>query len=150
MWKTRCFSYILCDSLYITSLKWQNYGHGKQNNDCLGLKRWWGGREMSVNINGQSRRSLWCWKNFVVWLYAWDVVGILYYNRAKCYNWRKLSKEYMKSWVFPGGPVAKLLCFQCRGPGFDPWSGNWIPYAEIKDPTCWKNKQTKEDPTCYN
>ena len=25
---------------------------------------------------------------------------------------------------FPGGPVAKTLCSQCRGPGFDPSSGN--------------------------
>ena len=25
---------------------------------------------------------------------------------------------------FPGGPVAKILCFQCRKPGFNPWSGN--------------------------
>ena len=24
----------------------------------------------------------------------------------------------------PGGPVAKTPCSQCRGPGFDPWSGN--------------------------
>ena len=24
---------------------------------------------------------------------------------------------------FPGGPVAKTLCFQCRGPGFQLWSG---------------------------
>ena len=23
-----------------------------------------------------------------------------------------------------GGPVAKTLCSQCRGPGFNPWSGN--------------------------
>ena len=23
---------------------------------------------------------------------------------------------------FPGGPEAKTLCSQCRGPGFDPWS----------------------------
>ena len=29
----------------------------------------------------------------------------------------------------PGGPVAKSPGSQCRGPGFDPWSGNWIPYA---------------------
>ena len=27
---------------------------------------------------------------------------------------------------FPGGLVAKILCFQCRGPGFDPQLGNWI------------------------
>ena len=25
---------------------------------------------------------------------------------------------------FPGGPVAKTLLFQCRGPRFDPCSGN--------------------------
>ena len=25
---------------------------------------------------------------------------------------------------FPGGPVAKTQCAQCRKPGFDPWSGN--------------------------
>ena len=25
---------------------------------------------------------------------------------------------------FPGGPVAKTLCSQCRGTRFDPWSGN--------------------------
>ena len=24
----------------------------------------------------------------------------------------------------PGGPAAKTLCSQCRGPRFDPWSGN--------------------------
>ena len=25
---------------------------------------------------------------------------------------------------FPGGPVAKILFSQYRGPRFDPWSGN--------------------------
>ena len=25
---------------------------------------------------------------------------------------------------FPGGPVAKILSSQCRGPRFNPWSGN--------------------------
>ena len=24
---------------------------------------------------------------------------------------------------FPGGSVAKTPCSQCRGPGFNPWSG---------------------------
>ena len=27
-------------------------------------------------------------------------------------------------WDFPGGPAAKTPCSQCRGPWFDPWSGN--------------------------
>ena len=26
---------------------------------------------------------------------------------------------------FPGGPVAKIPCSQCRGPGFNPWMGNY-------------------------
>jgi len=33
---------------------------------------------------------------------------------------------------FPGGLVAKIPCFQCRGPGFDPWLGNEITYAATK------------------
>ena len=33
---------------------------------------------------------------------------------------------------FPGGPVAKTPCSQCRGPGFDPWSGIYIPHAATK------------------
>ena len=32
-------------------------------------------------------------------------------------------------WGFPGGPVGKTPHSQCRGPGFNPWSGN---YAAIK------------------
>ena len=27
-------------------------------------------------------------------------------------------------WDFPDSPVVKILTFQCRGPGFNPWSGN--------------------------
>ena len=40
-----------------------------------------------------------------------------------------LYEEYSHSWAFPGGPVAKTLHFQGRGPGLDPWSGNYIPHA---------------------
>ena len=47
---------------------------------------------------------------------------------------------------FPGGPVVKSLCFQCRGHRFDLWLGN-------KDPTCHaarpKNKQTKKNTKKY-
>ena len=34
------------------------------------------------------------------------------------------------TWDFPGGPVVKTPYSQCRGPGFDPWSGNEL------GPTC--------------
>ena len=33
---------------------------------------------------------------------------------------------------FLGGPVAKTPCSQCRGPRFDPWSGNWIPCVTVE------------------
>ena len=44
---------------------------------------------------------------------------------------------------FPGGLMAKTLPSHCRGPGFHPWSGNWILHATTeslhaatKDPAC--------------
>ena len=32
----------------------------------------------------------------------------------------------------PGGPVVKTPCSQGRGPGFDSWLGNRLPYATTK------------------
>ena len=37
------------------------------------------------------------------------------------------ERQFMGSLSFgdvPGGPVAKVQCSQCRGPGFDHWFGN--------------------------
>lgn len=35
---------------------------------------------------------------------------------------------------FPGGLAAKTPSLLCRAPGFDPWSGNWMPHASTKIP----------------
>ena len=35
---------------------------------------------------------------------------------------------------FPGSPLAKTPCSQCRGPRFKPWSGNKIYHTTTKDP----------------
>ena len=35
---------------------------------------------------------------------------------------------------FPGGPVAETICSQCRGPGFDPWSGTRSHMPQLR--TC--------------
>ena len=43
-----------------------------------------------------------------------------------------LSSTTKQAQDFPGGPVAKTPCSQCRGPRFNPWSGNYIPQAEAK------------------
>ena len=37
--------------------------------------------------------------------------------------------------VLPCGPVAKAPSSQCRGLGFNAWSGNSIPHAATKDLT---------------
>ena len=34
------------------------------------------------------------------------------------------SKDHVHQGYFPGGPVAKVMCSQYRGPGFHPWSEN--------------------------
>ena len=35
--------------------------------------------------------------------------------------------------LFPDGPVVKTPCFQCRGHGFDPWSGKFhVPLYAAK------------------
>ena len=46
-----------------------------------------------------------------------------------------------RKWDFPGGPVAKISCSQCRTLRFNPWLKNQIPhdaaerlYAANKDP----------------
>ena len=38
----------------------------------------------------------------------------------------------MHSWHFSGGPVAKTPHYQCKGPRFEPLSGNSIPHAATK------------------
>ena len=65
-----------------------------------------------------------------------------------------LAKLKIQLRDFPGGPVAKTLPSQCRGPGFNPWSGNQVPHAAIQS----SQQATKtpcatmkvEDPMCCN
>ena len=40
--------------------------------------------------------------------------------------------KHRKVWDFPGGPVGKTLPSQCKGPRFDPRSGNYILHATTK------------------
>ena len=83
----------------------------------------------------------------------------------KCLNWcETFNLQCKQLWNILGGPVAKNLFSQCTGPGFNPWSGNWIPRTTVKsshataDPECpWGRKGTgwadcilkkKETPSC--
>ena len=39
-------------------------------------------------------------------------------------NYENVSSESSELKEFPGGPGPETPRSQCRGPGFDPWSGN--------------------------
>ena len=56
---------------------------------------------------------------------------------------------YETSGHFPGGPVAKTSCSQCRGPGFDPSSGNQSSHARTELKCCnWKILQAATKTWC--
>ena len=57
-----------------------------------------------------------------------------------CLDGSTAALQVWSSGNFPGGPVAKTPHLQCRGCGFDPWSGK-------QDPTChtvWQEKKKKK------
>ena len=48
------------------------------------------------------------------------------------------------SWEFPGGPAVRTPSSHCRGPGFDPWLGNWDPASHAGQPSPTKKLQFQE------
>ena len=62
---------------------------------------------------------------------ALHVLVVLHFSDSPCFSGSP----------FPGVPVPRAACSQCRGPGFDPWLGGWIPHGATK--TWWSqiNKQ---------
>ena len=46
---------------------------------------------------------------------------------------------------FPGSPAVKTPHFQCRGHGFDPWSGNWDPASHEIWPKNYKKRKSEID-----
>ena len=58
-----------------------------------------------------------------------------------CLEYKKEKRNFL------GNSVAKAPSCQCRGPGFDPWPENQIPYAQLKI-SCATMKI--KDLTCYN
>ena len=89
-------------------------------------------------------------------LCRWDIGGgeILASSRlseAGMDSWLTASKLEKRGWSravkkqkrgdSPGGPVAKTLHSQRRGPGFDPWSESQIPHSATKTWLSQINKQ---------
>ena len=82
--------------------------------------------------------------------------GILFFFFRGILLKDKFDSLIKNCWDFPGGPVAKTLSSQCKGPRFDPWSGTRShmlqlksSHATSKDSTC-HNLKKKKDSTCCN
>ena len=65
-----------------------------------------------TNCSTQASINFWYFKNVLTKIFLW-VLDI----------WRKDSTQNIVRGDFPGGLVAKTLCFQCRGPGSFPGQG---------------------------
>ena len=57
-------------------------------------------------------------------------------------SYLKTLHQKLGVWDFPGGPMIKAPCSQCRGPSFHPWSGK-IPHVATKTWHSQVNKSTK-------
>ena len=80
---------------------------------------------------------------------AWDLR-----HKKRCEKKRKgfVDRKHLRVLRenFLGGLVAKTPSSQCREPGFDPWSGNYIPHAPSKSlqaPIKKKQKNKKNQNT---
>lgn len=79
-------------------------------------------------------------KNFNKSLYK-----ILYERVNLCLEeLEKCLVKISKAGDFPGSSVIKILHFQCRGYGFDPWLRNWDPTCHTVGPIKNKNKPKKK------
>ena len=66
-------------------------------------------------------------KNTLIWegYIGLSNIGPIIITRViKVKERRRGSKNDVMWWGFPVGPKAKTPHAQCRGPRFDPWSGN--------------------------
>ena len=58
---------------------------------------------------------------------VWDAFKVMLrgnFIALKAYISKEERSKINDLWDFPDGPVVKMPRSQCRGPGFDPWSGN--------------------------
>ena len=60
-----------------------------------------------------------------------------------------ILSQLKESRDFPADSVAKTPCSQCRGPGFDPWSGNQIPRATANTQCSQRNAFLKVNICLY-
>ena len=79
----------------------------------------------------EKHRDIYHWYIFLIKIHViWTKEGTINRtekSRQACFmllQKKKLTLKRHKVRDLPGGPVAKTSRSQCRGPGFNPWSGN--------------------------
>ena len=73
----------------------------------------------NIGTKGKNLPSLWPINIYIhTTLYFPHFAFILILHQVHC------QAKTQASWDFPGGPVVKIMHFQCRGHRFNPWSGN--------------------------
>lgn len=94
--------YHLCDSIYATELKWQNYTNGEQSSPRSGAGEEAEGVQGTCGHKGETRgihvvTEMLCVLTLLIsisWLWCCPII------LAKSYHWRKLSKGYLVSLLF--------------------------------------------------
>ena len=58
----------------------------------------------------------------------WEGTNHLTHNQVPCAQ-RETQNHILGTALWP---VVRTLCFHCRGPALDPWSGNWNPASLLR------------------
>ena len=76
---------------------------------------------IKINIEKQSKAK----KNDLQINWDQDTIGFFcFFKTSEVAPRPSTFIIFISSRDFSGGPVVETLSFQCRGPGFNPWSGN--------------------------
>ena len=76
--------------------------------------------ELNYHIPDQLYQNLCGWDPDIAFGKALQIIPCV----VKVENHCSIHPKKNFPWDFPGGPVVKTPCFQCRGRAFDPSSGN--------------------------
>ena len=112
---------------------WREESLGSFKGEKKGTCGWTG-------VDGRRKEGKWvinwasmrCWRPYRSLDFILVVTGSHWkaLSRKVVVSWRVRSKTHV-CWDFPGSPVIKTLCFQCRGENLILGQGTKIPYAML-------------------
>ena len=85
---------------------------------------------ISEYLTSHQREMIHSWRHIRLNQGKWFGAACPFHLISLVFTMSLLKRHLLQD--FPGGPVAKTLHSRCRGPGFDPWSGSYIPQASTR------------------